>query len=167
MATQPTSLKSSRIKTARVQGRRQLHFNSLAEMLADAEQLAAAKQVEGLGNWTLGQAFDHLAISMNLSIDGAKARVPLPLRLLGPLIKKRILKRTMSAGFNTFRPYDPKPEVVPAEGVARMKAAIARLADNPHREPHIIFGRLSREEYDQLHLRHAELHLSFFRPRSG
>jgi len=164
MSTHQTLPQKPPVKTARVRGRRQLHFDSLAQMSADAEQLAAAKQIEALGNWTLGQALDHLAISMNLSIDGAKARVPLPVRLIAPLFKKRILKRSMSAGFKTFRPYDPRPDVAPAEGVARMKAAIDRLAENPHREPHIIFGRMSREEYDQLHLRHAELHLSFFRP---
>jgi hypothetical protein len=30
-----------------------------------------------------------------------------------------------------------------------------------HREPHGFFGKLTHQQWDQLHMRHAELHLSF------
>jgi hypothetical protein len=45
-----------------------------------------------------------------------------------------------------------------------LRAAIDRLNREPKRAPSPVFGKMTREEWDQLHLRHAELHLSFFVP---
>jgi len=42
---------------------------------------------------------------------------------------------------------------------------VARLQATTKRYPSPAFGPLTLEEWDQLHLRHAELHLSFFVPR--
>jgi len=43
----------------------------------------------------------------------------------------------------------------------RLREVIERQDRDQHREPHGAFGRLSREQWEQLHRRHAELHLSF------
>jgi len=37
-----------------------------------------------------------------------------------------------------------------------------RLRAGPPARPNVIFGPLTHDEWIQLHLRHAELHLSFF-----
>ena len=58
------------INTATVKNRRQLHFNSLDEIAAEVERLAACQQVRTIGNWSSGQVLQHLASTMDNSIDG-------------------------------------------------------------------------------------------------
>ncbi len=41
---------------------------------------------------------------------------------------------------------------------------IDRLNREPQRYPSPVFGKMTKEEWDQLHLRHAEMHLSFYVP---
>ena len=50
-----------------------------------------------------------------------------------------------------------------AEGLRRLTAAYIRLKSGPPTIPNPAFGRLSEIEWTKLHLRHAELHLSFLR----
>ena len=101
------------IDTARVTGRRQLTFNTLADVLADVEMLAHAKQIRHLGNWPPGQVLDHLARVMHGSIDGFPQRPPRVIRFfLRLLFKKRFLTRPMSAGFNL--PKHMEADMVPA-----------------------------------------------------
>jgi len=157
------------VKTAKVTGRRELHFHSLADVLDDAEQLASG-EVKALGNWSLGQALTHLAVMMNHSIDGAPYTVPRILRLIGPLIKRRILYKPMSAGYrltkNVASVLVPSDTISTADGLESLRAAIHRLQTEHGRKPHAVFGRLTPSEWEQLHLRHSELHLSFFVPGS-
>lgn len=99
--------------------RRALHFDSLAEALADAEQLAAGPH-ETTGNWSLAQILEHLAKSIAANIDGVKAKPPLPFRVLGPVLKpflkKQILHKAMTPGFKL--PARLKPEFGPADAPA-------------------------------------------------
>src|SRR5579871_3323677 len=91
------------VNTTKVRGRRELHYANFAELEADAERLAAAAHLKSLGNWTLGQAFGHLANSMNMAVDGNNVlHPPWFVRLLGPLFKKQVLKK-MSPGFQLPR----------------------------------------------------------------
>ena len=48
------------------------------------------------------------------------------------------------------------------DGLARFAAAWRRLESEPPQKPNMIFGQLTHEEWIQLNLRHAELHLGFF-----
>lgn len=156
------------IDTRKVSGRRQLRFESCADILAEAERLAAAPELRSLGNWTLGQTFFHLEAAMRMSIDGTKARVPWFIRLIGKLAKKRVLTKPMSPGFNlpaeASRELIAEREVSVPEALSALRAAVERLARESKRSPHPVFGNLSAEEWEQLHCRHAELHLSFFLP---
>src|SRR5262245_24384098 len=86
------------IKTANVTGRRQLRFTTLDGILEEAERLCAADQVKALGNWTLGQTLGHLANAMDMAIDGARFRLPWYIRLFTPLLRKRVLFKSMPAG---------------------------------------------------------------------
>src|SRR5205807_8480410 len=56
----------------KVTGRRRLHFESLDEVLAEAERRAAGRY-RRLGHWTLGQILMHLALAGDKSIDGTIA----------------------------------------------------------------------------------------------
>lgn len=157
------------IATKQVTRRRELHFSSLDEVLLDAETITAGNH-STLGNWSAGQILMHLARTMDSSIDGGPFRPPWPVRLLGRLIwKRRILKRGMPAGFKlpelAERHLVPGPTTVEA-GLKALREAMARLATTSKRAPHGVFGPLTVDEWNRLHCRHAELHLSFIVPQS-
>jgi hypothetical protein len=50
------------------------------------------------------------------------------------------------------------------EGLAELRAAILRLQQEPHRARNPVFGDVSKEEWNQIHLKHASLHMSFLVP---
>jgi hypothetical protein len=163
------SARRLQIKTAKVTGRRELHFSNLGDMLADAEVLCSSKPVTVLGNWRLGNALEHLARSMDMALDGAQFRPPWFVRMLGRWIKKRMLTQPMRPGFQlpayAAKYLIPLHECEMHEALAHLHAAVARSMATTRRHPSPLLGPLTVEEWDQLHLRHAELHLSFFVPR--
>jgi hypothetical protein len=150
------------VKTARVAGRRRLHFETYQDVLDDVRALAAGPTRQ-LGNWSLGEICHHLAKTMDMSIDGSKAQFPWILRTIGPLFKKRFISRPMPAGYTVPKGSGLMPEA-DATGVAALERAVARIEQTHQRSPHALFGPMTREEWDQLHMRHCELHLSFIVP---
>ena len=157
------------IDTAKVTQRRQLHFDSLDDILADVERLAQCRHLRTLGNWSAGQVLQHLAIVMNKSIDGFANRPPAVIRFILRLIfRRRFLTKTMSAGFKL--PAKAHAELVPPaattleEGLQGVRRAIKRLKTETKRAPNAVLGPLSIDEWNQLHCRHSELHLSFLVP---
>jgi len=152
------------VNTGKVAGRRVVAYESLDDILMDAERLAAASRVTMLGNWTLGQLLAHLAAGMHLSLDGSNYRPPWFVRLVGPFLKWRALRK-MPAGFQLPKPMADKiiyvEAISPQEGLSRLQDAIKRFRSDLSRKPHNILGKMSGTEWHQFHLRHAELHLSF------
>ena len=53
------------------------------------------------------------------------------------------------------------------EAFAALKVAVERLRATQERVPHPVMGKLSLEEWEQFHLRHAEMHLSFVNPSAA
>ncbi|MBM4001708.1 MAG: DUF1569 domain-containing protein [Planctomycetes bacterium] len=153
------------INTKHVDQRRKLHFDSYEQLLAEAERLAAAERVRNLGNWSLGQVLKHLAIVMHNSIDGFRNRPPLPIRLLLRMMKNRFVRRPHPSGIqlpkSTSAEIIPGPETTTQDGLISLRDAIRRLRTDSRRVNHPAFGKLTREEWDQMNFRHAELHLSF------
>jgi hypothetical protein len=155
---------SMSVNTAKM-ARRKLHFNSYDDLWAEAHRLAAAPHVISSGNWTLAQAVQHLALAMHMSIDGSNIRAPWLIRSVLRLMSSRFLNKTLSPVFKL--PARVEQQLVPPasigieESMQNLRQAIARLAHEPHRMPHGALGSLSREQWDQFHFRHAELHLSF------
>jgi len=150
-----------------VQGRRKLTFNSLDDIVADAEKLAASPETKVLGNWPLSQLFTHLAGVTNDSIDGISARAPWYFRLIGPLVKGRVLRKGMSAGFQLPKEMESAmfpPAGSPRDAFEKLRMAIARTKKERMTARHPFFGKMTHEEWTQLHMRHAELHLSFALP---
>jgi hypothetical protein len=151
------------VKTAKVAGRRKVSYASLQDVVADAERLSAAK-VTTLGNWSAGQVFQHLAAAYNGSIDGLPGKFPWHIRLVANLFKNRLLRGAMPAGIEV--PADLAKAVMPnptstEAGLAELRAAVARLERDPHRARHPLFGDMSHEQWNQVHLNHAALHMSF------
>jgi hypothetical protein len=155
------------VDTTKVQGRRNLNFTSLQEVLADADRLSSGP-VKSLGNWSAGQVFRHLAIAFNGSIDGFTITFPWYLRLMARLFKKKLLSGAMPPGFR-LSPENAEAVVPGAttteEGLAELRAAVARLEREPRRAKSPVFGTISKEEWDQIHLKHASLHMSFLVPQ--
>jgi hypothetical protein len=151
------------VNTKKVVGRRELRYESYADLLDDAERLAAIP-CRTLGNWTLGQILLHTAQAIDSSIDGAGFVLPAPLRwAMTLLMKRRFLNRSLPAGFKTSPQFIPDDTSV-EEGLAALRHAIQRQATTTKRAAHPAFGRISQEEWDDFNLRHAEMHMSFVVP---
>jgi hypothetical protein len=151
------------VLTSKVTGRRQLHFDTLDDIATDIDRLNQG-QVKALGNWSPGQVLRHLAMSMDSSIDGFGFQFPLPFRLLCKIMKNRFLSKSMPAGFKV--PPKAGPALTPpatdwAEGVRLIHEAVRRMKADPHRAKSPLFGAMSNADWDRMHCRHAELHLSF------
>jgi len=157
-------------ETANVTDRRKLHFNSLDEALQEADRLVAAERhgrLVQLGNWTLGQALNHIAGWAEFSYSQCPLKTPFIIRLILWLRKRSFLYGPMPAGVRI--PGVPNGTLVTEpvsleEGLSRFKAAFQRLKMEPPTHPSPALGQLTHDEAIAINLRHAELHLGFFAP---
>ncbi len=144
--------------------RRSVRFSDLNDVLADAER-NADRQCSTMGNWSIGQIYKHLATTMNKSIDGFEFTTPFFVRLIGQwYLKRKFLRDGFPAGFQLKG--KAAEELVPGEtttsdGLEYLRGAIKRLNLETKRSPHPALGAMSADEWNRLHLRHAELHMSF------
>jgi hypothetical protein len=160
--------------TARIKDRRRLRFDTPDEALQEAERLMALEasgRLEALGNWTLGQALGHLATWIGFSYTKPPLPPPpLPIRLILRLLRRRIIYGAMPAGVKVRGAADGTvgTELMStSDGWARFESAWQRLVREPPSEPSAAFGRLTHEQAIHLNLRHAELHLGFFREKTA
>jgi hypothetical protein len=154
------------IDTRKVANRRQLHFQTIDDMLKDVERLNEGK-IKPLGNWSGGQILKHLATVMNTSIDRSPLRLSWFIRLLGWMMKRRILTKGMIPGFQLkgkTADFLVPPPTAWEEGLEIFRQAVRRQQTESRRQPSPFLGTLTREQWEQLHCRHAELHLSFLLP---
>jgi len=148
--------------------RRKVHFNSIEEAIADAEQLAAG-EVETSGHYSFGQILDHLARAAD-AITGklVPPPVPLPLRLVGKLIRPFMISRPYRPGFKLPAKSQSmlwsQEEVDVETGLKNWKESMARYKQVDPLFPHPVFGKMNRQQHDQAQCRHSELHLSFIHP---
>ena len=155
--------------------RRQLRFNTIDDALAEAERLVAADcggRVTRCGNWELGQMLGHLATWANFAFDGYPSEItpPLPVRLIGRMMKNRVINKGMMPGMKIGRVPGGTlgTEVMsPDEGLSRFRTAMERLRTTDPAKPNPVFGPLTHEQWIQLNLRHAELHMSFMTPAAS
>jgi hypothetical protein len=160
---------SMAVNTAKVEGRRKLDYASYDELLADADRMKSGA-VKVLGNWSPGQIFRHLATAYNSSIDGFEFVFPWYMRLMVKPFKNRLLRGSMPTGFKI--PADGTKSLVPAPatteaGLSELHAAVGRLKRETRRASNPLFGNLSNAEWDQLHLKHASMHMGFLIPTSA
>lgn len=164
------------LRVAMSPARRKLRFDSINAALADAEHLADADRsgrLKKCGTWTLGQALGHLATWANFANDGypeSIAHPPWMVRVIARLLRRRILYGAMMPGMRIGRLPNGTLglEVLPTdEALSRYRAALERLRTTAPTIDNPVFGPLTHEQWIQLNLRHAELHLSFHRDASG
>jgi hypothetical protein len=155
--------------TKQTPNRRELNFTKIDEALVDVEVIAAAERAgraRCLGNWSTGQILDHLASWADYAFDGTPLHPPFVIRLLLRPMKRRFLHKKMPAGGKIPKVPGGTLAIAPAsldDGLAHFRMAFVRLRDQAPTAPHVIFGRLAHDEWINMHLRHAELHLSFIR----
>ena len=154
------------VNTAKVEGRRTVEL-LITPGCAGRRRAARAVHVTSLGNWSPGQIYRHLAKAYNGSIDGFEGMFPWYIRAMAGLFKKKLIAGVMPPGVKL--PVEFAKNVIPEptsteEGLAELRAAITRLEHEPHRAKNPVFGDLTKEEWNQLHLNHAKLHLSFLVP---
>ncbi|MBL8746390.1 MAG: DUF1569 domain-containing protein [Phycisphaerae bacterium] len=150
--------------------RRTLRFATIDDALREGERLAEAERagrLKRLGNWTLGQALNHVATWIDYGYEGypPRAKPPAIIRFVLRFMKARILKGSMPQGVRI-----PKveggtygTEVMPtAAALEKFRRSFERLRREPARFHSPAFGVMSEEERVALNLRHAELHLGFF-----
>jgi len=158
------AVKAKAVDTRSVAGRRELSFGGLDEVLADATALVASPKVKTIGNWPFPQLLMHLASTINNSIDGFSSKAPLLIRIIGPLLKRGMLKNKMRPGIKL--PPEAEKSAFPAaasadEALRQLRHAVSRCKCERMTAAHPAFGKMTHEQWQQLHLRHSELHLSF------
>ena len=149
--------------------RRTLRFETIDDALAEAERLVAAEREGRLaqaGTWPLGQTLGHLATWADFAFDGypASVRAPWLVRTIGRMLRHRILTKGMMPGMKIGRVPGGTVGLEPMtsdEGLRRFRAAMERLRTTAPTAPNAVFGPLTHEQWIQLNLRHAELHLGF------
>ncbi|MFO0832676.1 MAG: DUF1569 domain-containing protein [Phycisphaerales bacterium] len=160
------------VHTGKVTDRRELSFGTLADAVADAERIACAEKAGTLrrsGNWTAGQAINHVAAFMEYPFDGYPREMSAPpwiVRVLVKPLKSRYLRR-LPAGVRV--PGVPGGTVGAEDGpvdaaVARLAQAARRLQATAPQAPNPVFGTMTHGEWLQINCRHAELHFSFLHP---
>jgi hypothetical protein len=152
-----------------VQGRRELEFSSLDDMIAEAEKLVSSPHTRTLGNWPLSQLLAHLATMMDGSIDGFSFKAPWYIRGILFFIKGRIVGSRFSPGITLAKDDEAvlyPPVSSPQEALEMLRRAVQRTKTERMSAPHPAFGALTHEQWVQLHLHHAELHLSFAVPNN-
>ncbi len=150
--------------TKQITGRRQVHFNTLDDILADAEQLAAGP-IKAVGNWSPGQIFEHLARGYTLPLDGVVLPIPFYVRWGARLMLGIFLRSGMPAGIKldgkSAEALVPPDDTQTQTGLADLRHGIALWKAKTFVPRHSVFGNISDDQWTQVHLRHAELHMSF------
>jgi len=155
------------MSTAPANARRVLHYASLDEFQADAECLAKMNH-RTVGRWTYSQILDHLSRTIVASIDGFGFQAPwFARKLIAPFVRNAFLTKPMRAGFKLparAAAILPGEELSLPAAIEKLQQALQRFASETKRADHPFLGTLASQESTALHLRHAELHMSFVVP---
>jgi len=148
------------------QQRRQLRFDDWDAVLADVESLRAGGYARA-GNLNLGQICNHLAIIMEMAVDGFPKSMPWIMQRFLRLMFLKTMLRHKPISLRVPAPAIARQDepVEDDRGVPRLKAAIARFAaPNITYASHMAFGALTPDEWMHQQLWHCEHHLSFLSP---
>ena len=121
--------------------------------------------VQSLGRWTASQNIDHIRRVVRIAHSGTDFKMPLLYRILGKVFKGYFLRSPFKAGFKTVEIFEPPDEITMEEALAAFRKdieAASRPGAMSHPSP--LFGPMTHEQWEQLHCRHAEMHLSFLLP---
>jgi hypothetical protein len=165
-------MKDGLLDTGRVANRRAVRLQSLDDLLAEAERVtsaAARGKVRPLGNWSPAQVLWHIAKLIELSFDGFAWRYRRGpawiFRLIRFISWRWLILLAFRPGFRNppeAAVLEPDPAVALDEAAAFLREQIGRVGKGERMtQCASVDGAYSHEEWIYIHLRHAELHLSF------
>ena len=156
------------VDTAKVAERRELKFSCMKDILDEIEYLDSGDPPQATGNWTPGQIVEHVTKVIDYSIDGFPVRkASFWVRVLGRLVRKKALTDPMRSGIRfpaRFAFLEPDRAISWEEAVEHLERTIPRLDSERMNQRSPVLGKLSHEQWEQLHCRHAEMHFSFMQP---
>jgi hypothetical protein len=152
--------------------RRSVRLRTIDHLDAEAARIgtaAAAGKVRPLGNWSPAQVLWHIAKLIERSFDGFSFRYkrgPVWItKLLRFLSWRWLIKLAFRPGFKN-PPYaavlEPDPSLALDVALAYLRQQIGRIrAGERMTQECSVDGPYSHDQWVHIHLRHAELHLSF------
>ncbi|NND96284.1 MAG: DUF1569 domain-containing protein [Pirellulaceae bacterium] len=149
--------------------RRELTFENLNEVVAEAERLAAGN-VRTTGKHSFGQILNHLALSHDVA-TGRAVGPPPPwfMKLMLPVMRRMVIhSKPLKPGIKL--PADgeaffwPDKEFDVPTALQHLKESVECYKSNGPLEKHPFFGKLTAEQGESLSCRHAALHLGFVHP---
>ena len=152
--------------------RRPVRLRTVEDLLAEVDRVtaaAAAGRVRPLGNWSPAQVLRHLGKLMEFSFDGFTWRyrrgpqwLTRPFRFLA---WRWLIRLAFRPGFRNppeAAELEPPATVSLAEAAASVRRQVERIRRGERMtQESAVEGPYSHEQWVYIHLRHAELHLSF------
>ena len=148
--------------------RRTLTFSSLHQIMPEVDCLLRNGHTT-LGQWSLGQIFNHLTDSMTFSVQGFPRLAPWIIRkTIGPIMLSRILKKgVFPSGLMLPKKFAPKPGAEPRAEAEALRAAINYYASYTGKmSAHPLSDKFTRAQWDRLHAIHCAHHLGFVLPNA-
>jgi hypothetical protein len=163
---------ASNLETRHLAGRRLVRLQTIDDLAAEVERIMAATaagKVKPLGNWSPAQILWHIGRLIELSFDGFPFRYR-----RGPVCITRALRlfawRWLIA--LAFRPgfknppdaavLEPEPSLTLDLAAAYLKQQLERIRRGERMTQECsVEGPYTHDQWVYIHLRHAELHLSF------
>ncbi|WP_432798179.1 DUF1569 domain-containing protein [Poriferisphaera sp. WC338] len=147
--------------------RRTLYFQNIDQILEEADRLASG-DYQKCADWSLGQNCHHLATWMVMCMDGLP-HFPMILRILIRAVfnKDKILQKGFKPGMNVrgkLKKLEPTSDITDETGLEALHKAVERFRHEPKLPAHPLLGKMSDDDWLQLHLRHAEHHLGMIHP---
>jgi hypothetical protein len=141
-----------------------LQFSSLEEVLTQLDILEQSESVTTT-NWSAYKILQHCAQTIDYSMTGYPQYKP---KWFRATIGKIVISKFLKQGFmkhNLSAPVPGSPlltkEGTTGEGIALLRNTIERFRNfNGELKPHLIFGKLTKTQYDRYFAIHVADHLS-------
>ncbi len=145
--------------------RRSIHLASYDALVVEAQRLVE-NEATGTGNWTLGEAIDHVAKGVAMSVEGSSLKAPLLMRIMGRMMKNRAIAKGFGPGIKPpgifAAAFAPEPGVRGDEALNRLRRDVGAAQQAPEGRASPMFGVMTNDQWEQFQCRHAELHFGFF-----
>ena len=141
---------------------RELDLATLDDVLAEAKRIAAQPGATSRGAWTPAQNVWHVGRFIKAGVEGYPAKVPLLLKLLGPLFKKQFTTKGFSPGIKL--PQQAADHMVAPAGTTieqamdMLETAVQGAKGKGFLPKNPMMGKMTQQQWVALHCRHAEMH---------
>jgi len=148
--------------------RRTLKFSNLDDLLADAEAVTrgGTHDAPATGNWSAAQNIYHVAFTIGMANRGSDIKIPLPMKFVGRTLKLLgAHAKSINPGINppakVAAAFAPPQDVAVDAAMQKLRDEIAYAKEHGMKFPSPLFGKLTHDQWVQMHCRHAELHFGF------